>query len=297
MFCAIAQIMREMGPILPVIMSGIAKNGNVMDPPVQLIKRGFGQTLLQNTLARFDSDLFLPPVIISVEHQLDEIRSQISDLGIEVSAIISESLGKGTTNCAILAALYAQTIETDPLVLLSPSDQYVQFPQALRRSIAATIPVAYDGYVATFGMMPEYPETDYAYLRKSEPLRPGTFLVDHFVDNPSETKAEELIASGKYYWNMGTYLYEPNKFLSEVIKLEPLLFKQCKKAFQLASQQKESICLATDKYVQCKSTSVEKAIMEKIENRALIPVRVGWSDRGEIFSSMTMNTERLNLAS
>lgn len=289
--------MRDVGKILPVILSGNPSCGGDETASVQLKTRRFGQSLLQNTAARYDSDLFHNPVFIAPENQLGTIQSQISDLGIEIGAMIIEPEGRGTTACAITAALYASTFETKPLVLLSPSDQYVAYPQAFRRSIAATIPVVSDGYIATFGMEADYPETDYAYLRKGESLRPGTFLVDHFIEKPNKETAQELLASGDYYWNAGIYLFDDDNLLDAARSLMPDLVGQCEVGLHSAAHEDNVTRLNAEAFLKCEPSSFDKTIMEHIENKALIPARIGWSDRGEKFPSVDSKLRAVDFAS
>ncbi len=277
--------MRDVGKILPVILAGETPLEAGQACPHHLQKRRFGQSLLQNTVGRFDSDLFYRPIFITTEDQRDVIETQVADLGVDIGAMIIEPEGRGTAACAIIAALLAETYGPETLVLLSPSDQHVHYPQAFRRSIAATIPVANDGYIATFGMTPSYAETDYAYIRKGEPLRPGTFLVDDFVEKPDEKSAKALVKTGAYFWNAGTFLFRPDTLIASVEPHKTELIKHCRVAFETAAHEDGVIRLKKEPFLKCEKASFDKAIMEHIENRALIPAHIGWSDRGDIMSS------------
>lgn len=277
--------MRDVGKILPVILAGNMLCEAEESYPLHLQKRPFGQSLLQNTVGRFDSDLFYNPVFITTEDQRSLIEAQVTDLGVDIGAMIIEPEGRGTAACAIIAALLAETYGPETLVLLSPSDQHVQYPQAFRRSIAATIPVTNDGYIATFGMTPSYAETDYAYIRKGESLRPGTFLVDDFVEKPDKKSAKALIETGAYFWNAGTFLFRSDTLLASVEPHKAELMKHCRVAFETATHEDGVTHLKKEPFLKCEKASFDKAIMENIENRALIPARIGWSDRGNIIFS------------
>jgi mannose-1-phosphate guanylyltransferase len=146
-------------------------------------------------------------------------------------------------------------------------------------------------------MEASYPETDYAYLRKGESLRPGTFFVDHFVEKPDKETAEQLLASGNYYWNAGTFLYKEDTLLNAVRRLMPDLLNHADDAFDNAAHEDSVMRLNAEAFLKCEQASFDKAIMEPIENKALIPIRIGWSDRGKTFPSVGEELNKVDIAS
>ena len=73
------------------------------------------------------------------------------------------------------------------------------------------VALAEAGNLATFGIVPERPETGYGYIARGEGNR-----VQSFVEKPDLQTAEQYVASGKYLWNSGMFAFTVETFLAEL---------------------------------------------------------------------------------
>src|SRR5690606_40058208 len=81
----------------------------------------------------------------------------------------------------------------DAIVLVLAADHLIQNEQAFSEAVNSAIQLATEGWLVTFGIQPEAPETGFGYIdaNKSAPLGDG-FKVNRFVEKPDlATRSEE----------------------------------------------------------------------------------------------------------
>ena len=270
--------------IIPVIMSGGA--GSRLWPasraayPKQLLPLITDKTMAQETALRVTGENYTAPVFICNGAHATAISEQMDAVGAPPLAIITEPVGRNTAPAAIVAAEFAKTQGEDNLVLLLPADHHVTKPDAFRKAVASAVPAARKGYLVTFGISPDGPETGYGYIERGVKLDDDAFAVTAFREKPDVQTAERYIASGNYDWNAGIFLFSPNAFLAEIAKFEPEMGKVAAKS--LATAHKHGVQYDLDKSVfeTCPGESIDYAVMEKTDKAAVVPCDIGWNDIG-----------------
>lgn len=277
--------MLKLGKILPVIMSGGA--GSRLWPlsrqaePKQLLPLVADHTMLQETVARFDEELYHDPVFICNDAHADMITKQMADIGRNIGALVIEPAGRNTAPCAVIAAIHAMGIDDDDsLFLLVPADHHISKPEAFRRAVAAGGPVANKGNLVTFGMMPSYPATGFGYIRKGESLAPGTFNVEQFVEKPAEDVAKAYLATGDYFWNSGIFLFNSQTLIDEMKAYAPEVEAHARLSYETSKRKKGRIYLDEKHFCDIPSVPVDKAVMEHTQKAVVIPCELGWHDIG-----------------
>ena len=276
--------MREVGKILPVILSGGA--GSRLWPasrtaaPKQMLPLATEKTMIQETVLRFGGDMYHDPVFICSADHASMIREQMEDIGVKIGGFLIEPVARNTAAPAVVAALHALELEENALVLVVPADHHIEQPGAFRRAVAAGAPIAAHGHLMTFGITPEYAATGFGYIRKGETLSPGAFVVDSFVEKPPVDIAEQYLASGEYYWNSGIFLFHAQTLLEEMEIYSPLVSGPARKAYEKASVSKDMWVLDEAIFSTCESAPVDKAVMEHTQKAGVIPCRLGWHDIG-----------------
>jgi len=273
-----------MKKIIPVILSGGA--GSRLWPasrkaePKQLLALVTDKTMIQETVLRFDSDMFHPPVFICNASHEAMIRAQMEEIGIEIGAVIVEPKGRNTASAAIVAAQHALSIEEDAVFILAPADHHITKPEAFKRSVAAGLPVAERGHLVTFGITPDHAATGFGYIKKGELLSPGSFLVDKFVEKPPQDVAQAYLEDGGYFWNSGIFLFHAKTLISEMAQYSPGVGAPALGAYEAAKVSGNTISLDGDIFATCEDEPVDKAVMEHTEKAAVIPCDLGWHDIG-----------------
>lgn len=276
--------MREVGKIVPVILSGGAGSrlwpSSRMAAPKQMLPLVTEKTMIQETALRFSTDMYYPPVFIcSADHE-PIIRQQMSEIEVEIGGFLIEPCPRNTAAPAVIAALHALDLEPDALVLVVPADHHIEKPDAFRRAVAACAPVAAHGHLMTFGITPEYAATGFGYIRKGETMSPGAFRVDSFVEKPPLKIAETYLASGEYYWNSGIFLFHAQTLLVEMEAYSPRVSGPARAAYENAVRKTDIWSLDAAFFDACQSTPVDKAVMEHTQKAGVIPCQLGWHDIG-----------------
>lgn len=273
-----------MSHIIPVIMSGGA--GSRLWPlsrrayPKQLLPLIGSQTMVQQTAERLSGDDYGDPVFICNADHAAPITKQMDDMGRDVEAIITEPVGRNTAPVAVIAALHAQAMGGDHLVLLAPADHYVTNPQGFRDTVAKATPAARSGKLVTFGITPDGPETGYGYIEQGAELYDGVYSVAAFREKPDAETAQSYIDSGNFAWNAGIFLFSPAAFLSEIAKFAPDIVAAATRAFNAAKRKKNRVDLDAVSFADCPPESIDYAVMEKTKIAAIVPCDIGWNDIG-----------------
>lgn len=292
--------MREMGKIVPVILSGGA--GSRLWPssrsaaPKQMLPLVTEKSMIQETALRFNSDMYHAPVFICAANHEPMIRQQMQDINIDIGGFLIEPFARNTAAPAVIAALHALELEEDALVLVVPADHHIELPDAFRRSVAACAPVAAHGYLMTFGITPEYAATGFGYIRKGEAMSPGAFVVDSFVEKPPQDVAESYLESGEYYWNSGIFLFHAQTLLDEMETFSPAVSGPARKAYENASRSGDIWNLNAEFFADCQSAPVDKAVMEHTRKAGVIPCQLGWHDIGSFKALQDLKAGEQGLA-
>lgn len=267
--------------IRPVILCGGAGTRlwplSRLDRPKPFVSIDGGETLFGQTLSRVaDPDLFGPPTVVVAEEFEAETRAQIEAAGAGESLVIEEPAARGTAAAIAAAALAG---DADDLLLVLPSDHLVRRPDLLIDAVKAAIPAARQGWLVTFGMPADRPETGYGYILSGEEIGGGPHRVERFVEKPDAATASRFVAQGQS-WNSGMFLFAAGRLIEELRAHAPYIAQPIEAAMAAARRAGGSLRPDPDSFVRAPAQSIDHAVMEKSRRVAVIPVDMGWSDVG-----------------
>lgn len=267
--------------IIPVILSG--GSGTRLWPmstperPKQFLPLTAEQTMFQLTVGRTrDASRFAPPVIVASERHTDLIEAQLAEIGVAPGAIILEPCARNTAPAIALAALGAGSA---PLLVM-PSDHVIADEAAFLLAIEAALPLLDDGWLVTFGIEPDGPETGYGYIQSGEPLRDGARRVGRFVEKPDRARAVAMLAGGDHFWNGGIFLFRADMFIEALSAHAPEILGAAKTSIAKAARNGHRILPDAQAFAAGPADSIDYAVMEKADRVAVVPVNMGWSDVG-----------------
>lgn len=287
--------------IHPVIMAG--GTGSRLWPlsrqlnPKQFLKLTDGPlSMLQSTVSRLDGmDAEKPLLICNEEHRF-LAAEQMRQSGHENSRIILEPCGRNTAPAIALAAL--QLCESadgdDPLMLVLAADHLIQDVKAFQQGVAKAVPLAREGKLVTFGIVPHQPETGYGYIHRGRELAADCYAVDGFVEKPDLQTANTYLASGEYLWNSGMFLFGARQYLAELELHRPDILSTCRAAMADTHADLHFIRVNSELFASCPSESVDYAVMEKTEHAAVIALDAGWSDIGSWSALWDVSNKDIN---
>lgn len=273
--------------IIPVIMSG--GSGTRLWPlstrkrPKQFHRLGAERTMIEETVLRFTGDhgavRFLDPVVIANAAHEDLVRALVAESGVNLAALILEPQGRNTAATAALAAMIAQEIDPEALVLIAPADQLVSRPEDFVSAIIAAAPIA-QGRIVTFGIKPSGPETGYGYIQQGQVLTQGVFEVAAFKEKPDLALARKYVRDPSYSWNSGVFFTSPAVLLEEFGIAASDIRDGAGASLEAARRVGNVIHLDAVIFGTVRAEAVDRAVMEKTNRAAVAPCDIGWADIG-----------------
>jgi mannose-1-phosphate guanylyltransferase / mannose-6-phosphate isomerase len=271
-----------MKSVTPVILSG--GSGTRLWPlsreahPKQFLPVIGEHSLLQATALRLQGLNASAPIIVANETHRFLVAEQLQALGIKASALLLEPIGRNTAPAIAAAAYQALATDADAVLLVMPSDHAIRDVQGFQAAVASALPVAEQGGLITFGIVPETPETGFGYIKASQ--GEGIRAIERFVEKPDAETAIAYVASGDYFWNSGMFLFKASRYLEELALSQPEMVRLAKLAVEKAQTDADFIRLDKDAFAAMPSDSIDYAVMEKTQHGFVLPISVGWSDVG-----------------
>ena len=271
-----------MTSILPVVLAG--GSGTRLWPlsrqlhPKQFIALTSGRSMLQETLQRLEPLPSEAPAIVCNEEHRFLVAEQCRGVGLRLGAILLECASRNTAPAVALAACHALAQDSDPLLLVVPSDGHFEDDDAFRDGVLAAVEPARDGRVVAFGIPPSDPNTGYGYMRPGKPVGPAREIAA-FIEKPNREKAQAFVDSGDFLWNSGVFLFRASRYLEELGRYVPAIPAACRRAVDGGTEDVDFFRPGRA-FDEAPDISVDHALMEKTADAVVVPLDVGWSDVG-----------------
>ena len=241
------------------------------DRPKQFLPIGGEESLLARTADRAS---FADELVVATRPTFaDDVTEHAPD-----TEVIVEPAGKDTGPALTYAThqireRYGDDTDEPLVVVAMPSDHHVADPQQFRETMGRGAHVAGEtGRLVTFGVEPDRPDTGYGYIEAGEESKSpnGTEFaaLAQFHEKPDAETAQEYVEAG-YYWNSGIFAWTPEAFLTAAADspLAPLVT-------HLDAGDAEAGFEAVE------PVSVDYAVLERVEDAAVVPAAFTWDDLG-----------------
>jgi mannose-1-phosphate guanylyltransferase/mannose-6-phosphate isomerase len=243
--------------------------------PKQLLNLNSDRSLLQATFERL-KNIMPSENIVSITNtkHASNVKFQLEKISDNVT-VLSEPLSKNTAPAIAIATKCVTQIEKDPVILVVPSDHLIKNNKKFVETVRKGEKLAEKGYIVTFGIEPDYPETGYGYINIfNKPVLDG-FMVKEFVEKPDSKTAKKYVEAKTYFWNSGIFMFKASTMMEEIKNLAPDIFKVTE----------EFDCSVSDKieynlFNKMPNISIDYAIMEKSDKIALVKLESDWNDLG-----------------
>ena len=255
---------------------------------------GSGKSLLQATAERLLplAESWANLWVVTSSQLAMGVREQLPQLPVE--NLLAEPEGRDTAPAVAWTTLeIAKRYGEDTVVGFFPADPWigdqVGFEQTLRA--ATELAASSQDAIATLGVKPTYPSTGYGYIEQGE--QTGTFgdspvyRVSRFTEKPDRQTAEKFLATGRFSWNSGMFIFRAGVVLKELRTHAPEIITPLEEQGSSA-------------YPQLPKTSIDYALMEKTQLAYVLPVDFGWDDLGDwnaierLLKGDAPNVERAN---
>ncbi len=251
--------------------------------PKQILPLASAQPLILATVERI-----LPLVpqerlrILTGAHLADPILGAVP--GLEPGNFLLEPRAAGTGPVLAWAAAELERRDPDAVMISLHADHVIHPAEGFRVLLADTAELAAThGRLFTIGANPTRPETGYGYLQVGDPLEavepervetpsrtPG-YAVAAFKEKPDRATAEAYIASGRYLWNTGLFVWRASDLLDQLERHTPELA-------ELIPVLREG---GTEEFFRrTPSISIDEGLLERSDRVGVVRATFDWDDVG-----------------
>jgi len=242
--------------------------------PKQFLSVAGERAMLAATRARLGTEIPDERVLVvaGIEHAA-LVREVLPALPEE--NLLLEPVGRNTLPCVALAN--AEILRRDPqaLQIVLPADHVISPESAFHSSLQAALAVANRGSLVTFGIRPTFAATGYGYIEVGESQGKidgwPVHRVARFVEKPDPASAEEFLAAGTFLWNGGMFVWATAAISAALAEHASATWEALRDADPRDLEQV---------YDGLEPQPVDVGVMERAENRAVIPVDYAWNDVG-----------------
>lgn len=275
-------------PLYAVIMAG--GSGSRLWPlsrqnhPKQLLDlTGNGRSLFQEAIDRLLPLLPAERILVVTTSDLaPKLHAQSPD--IPVANFVIEPEGRGTAPVIALGALYAEHLAGQPVVIAClTADHFIQNRLRFRRALEIAHRRANQGQIVTLGIRPNLPHTGYGYIELGEQIGEEDDFTIHkvtaFKEKPHLELAEQFVASGRYTWNSGMFIWRTDRVQHEFERQLPetaRLLDEIRAVLGTPQAQVEINRI----WPTVPKQTIDYGIMENARDITTIPCDFGWSDVG-----------------
>ncbi len=249
--------------------------------PKQFLKINSDLSLLQQTAERLLKVLPLNDIVVMtndayrfyVKSDMDSLPSSGRS---SFSNIILEPSARNTAPAIALGIAYCRD-KLDALdnevIFVCPSDHIIGPDDHFADYVRTSGEIAGQGFLLTFGVTPDKPETGYGYINKGvrHVSASGTefFDVAEFAEKPDAVTAVTYLRDG-YLWNSGMFAFTIGSMTGELKTHAPAIGALIDLTFDEMSA----------RFSEMPDISIDYAVMEKSKRVATLPLDIAWNDIG-----------------
>ena len=220
--------------------------------------------------------------VITTQAQLAGVRAACPQL--PEANLVAEPMGRDTAAATGLAMLLVKQRAPGATFAMLPADHVIhdvaEYGKLLEVAFAAA---EADDVLVTLGIKPTEPATGFGYIEQAGPWKTvaGREVVAarRFVEKPNLATAQDYLASGRYFWNAGMFVWRVPVVEAAFRAHAPELHAGLA-AMEAAAQHAGWPAALAEAYPQLKKISVDYAVMEKSTNVVVVPATFDWDDVG-----------------
>lgn len=251
--------------------------------PKQFIKLFGTLSLYQMTLRRLaDAGVTDFVVVANRDHQA-VLESQAAEIGIAKPYLLLEPMRRDSAAAIAAGASFAvRQFGAQSIVCAMPCDHLIPDTQHFSCALQTAVQIARRGYLATFGIRPTHPSSEFGYLQRGKPLNgiADAFHVLKFHEKPQRALAESYLARGDFDWNSGMFVFQADIFASEADALMPDVWRAVSASLAAAAGEGHCYALEPDAFARAPRISIDYALFERSSKVAMAAAEFAWSDVG-----------------
>ncbi|MGV3460433.1 MAG: mannose-1-phosphate guanylyltransferase [Flavobacterium sp.] len=240
---------------------------------------GTGETLIQKTFSRLAQ--LVPAeniLILTNEIYNDIVLEQLPQ--VSQDQIVLEPAMRNTAPCILYASLKIQKMNPDAVVVVAPSDAWIEDEAAFKDNLQDTFDFAQgNDVIVTMGIQPTFPNTGYGYIEYDKTDENTIKHVAQFREKPDYETAKQFLASGNFAWNAGIFIWNVNAVTKAFKKFQPVMASLFENGYDVYNTPDEKGFIL-ENYPKADNISIDYAIMENAQNVYVLPATFDWNDLG-----------------
>lgn len=251
--------------------------------PKQLLNLVGEGTLLAQAVDRLAG--LVPPERVLVITNADLVEASCAAAPqLPQKNVIGEPMGRDTAAAVALAAGLVKARDPEAVFAILTADQVIGQIPVFQKTLRASMDIAARGqHLITMGITATFPSTAYGYIERGARVEIQEGLsfckAARFVEKPNLERATDYLATGRYVWNSGMFIWSVKAIESAFMQHRPALGKLVD---EFAAAQRQGALLATLAriYPGLEKISIDYAIMEKADNILVAEGTFSWDDVG-----------------
>ena len=238
---------------------------------------GKGQSLIQRTFDRINDIVPSSNILIATNERYEDlVLKQLPRT--TKNQLLLEPAMRNTAPCILYAALKVYDQNPDAVMLIAPSDHWIDNEAEFSRNIQTSFTAcSEEDILMTLGIQPDSPNTGYGYIQ-FEKATSEIKKVKNFTEKPNLETAENFIESGDYLWNAGIFVWSAKSIINAFKESLPEMLALFNVTETYNTENEASFIESN--YQQAENISIDFGIMEKASNVHVLPVEFGWNDLG-----------------
>lgn len=240
---------------------------------------GTGETLIQKTFSRLSK--LIPAeniLILTNEMYNDLVLQQLPQ--VKQEQVVLEPAMRNTAPCILYAALKIQKINPDAVMVVAPSDHWIEDEGAFINNLQQAFDYAgAEEALVTLGIQPTFPNTGYGYIEYDKQDTNVIKKVSCFREKPDYATAKAFLESGNFLWNGGIFIWSVKSVTNAFKNFQPQMYSLFESGYDSYNTAAEKAFIE-DNYYKSDNISIDYAIMEKAVNVFVLPAAFDWNDLG-----------------
>ncbi len=241
---------------------------------------GTGKTLIQTTFRRLSAIVRPENIYILTNERYEQLVKEQLPV-VKQDHIVLEPVMRDTAPAVLLAALKIQQKNPNALMLMAPSDHWIEDEMAFKEDIQLAFNACIgEDKILTLGINPTFPNTGYGYIKYDKNQNSGIKQVEKFTEKPSYAKAQDFLKEGNYLWNAGIFLWNIDFIIRSFSRNLPEMYQLFTQNLNVLNTSGEKAFLQ-ENYPKANNVSIDYGILEKEEDTVfVIPASFDWNDLG-----------------
>lgn len=240
---------------------------------------GTGDTLIQKTFNRLSNIIPKENIfILTNERYNDLVFEQLPE--VTKRQVVLEPAMRNTAPCILYAALKIQKENSEALMVVAPSDHWIEDEQAFTEDVKQAFDFCQtNDALMTLGIKPTFPNTGYGYIEYDKSDSSSIKPVNQFREKPDYETAKEFINQGNFLWNAGIFMWSVKSVVEAFRNNQVELYELFANGIDDYNTEREEQFILQN-YVKANNISVDYAIMESSKNVYVLPATFDWNDLG-----------------